>query len=179
MISALKYFLVLITGFYTTACFQQDASQANCRVNASVASNHQGLGACVVRLNDMLLVKKLDSGLYDLPNIKNISSIQNNNTSAQCNAHQSMWQQTGLNVEVEQVVGAQADGMWLFGCKLESGFDGTEAPFKAPAWSADNVETIMFVNPFDIDLHNWANKDHFEIVRDAYVLQGNYQKAER
>lgn len=174
MISGLKLFLTLLTGFYITACFQQDASQASCRVNASAASNHQGPGACIVRLNNKLLVKKLDSGLYDLPHIKNISS--NQNVSAQCHAHQSMWQQTGLNVEVDLVLGAQTDGMWLFGCTLESGFDGTEAPFDAPNWSGDKVEKIMFVDPFDIDLHNWANKDHFEIVRDAYVLQGNYQK---
>ena len=179
MISGLKFFLVIFTGFCITACFQQDTSQASCRVNASAASNHQGPGACIVRLNDKLLVKRLDSGLYDLPNIKNISSIQNNNLSAQCQAHQSMWLQTGLNVEVDLVVGAQADGMWLFGCKLEAGFDGSEAPFDAPSWSDENVEKIMFVDPFDIDLHNWANKDHFDIVRDAYVLQGNYQRAVR
>lgn len=179
MISGLKFFIILLIGFCITACFQQDMSQASCRVNVSASSNHQGPGACIVRLNDKLLVKKLDSGLYDLPYIKNISSNQNNNISAQCHAHQSMWQQTGLNVEVDQVLGAQADGMWLFGCKLEAGFDGTEAPFNAPDWSDNEVEQIMFVNPFDIDLHNWANKDHFEIVRDAYVLQGNYQKTNR
>lgn len=157
------------------ACTQQDVAEPSCRVNASFASNHQGPGACIVRINGKLLVNQLDSGLYDLPSGKIISSMHNVSKSAQCLAHQSMWQQTGLNIEVEKVVGAQANGIWLFGCKLEAGFDGTEPPFDAPQWSNNEVEKVMFINPFDIELQNWAQREHFEIVRDAYVLQGNYQ----
>jgi len=161
-----------------TACSEQPPAQPSCRVNASAVSNHQGVAACIVSVNGKLLVTQLESGLYDLPIIKNISSTSSGSKSAQCAAHQSMWLQTGLNVEVQNVVGAQADGTWLFGCKLSSGFDGSEAPFDPPHWSSDNVKKIMFINPFDIELYNWAQRDHFDIMRDAYILQGNYQKAE-
>lgn len=178
MISGFKLLILLLIGLFIVACSQQEASEPSCRVDASDASNHQGAGACIVILNGKLLVNTLDNGLYDLPFIDIISSNQNITKSSQCMAHQSMWQQTGLNVEVKSVLGAQSDGVWLFGCKLEAGFDGTEPPFDAPPWSSKEVETVMFINPFDIELHNWVHREHFEIVRDAYVLQGNYQKAQ-
>lgn len=177
MIFRLKLFIFLLVSIIITACSKQPVSEPSCRVNASAASNHQGAGACIVRINGKLLVTQLNSGLYDLPTGHNISSSQNISKSSQCLAHQSMWQQTGLNVEVLKVIGAQADGTWLFGCKLEAGFDGSESPFDAPPWSNDEIKTVLFINPFDIDLHNWARRDHLEIVRDAYVLQGSYQNA--
>ncbi|MFT6268683.1 MAG: hypothetical protein ACJAVV_001498 [Alphaproteobacteria bacterium] len=133
-------------------------------------------------MNNRLLVTQLTSGLYDLPSTH--STLPNSKStdeslvkSAQCLAHQAMWQQTGLNVEVQGVVGAQADGTWLFGCYVNAGFDGTEAPFSAPDWSDSDVENIAFIDPFDIELQNWARRDHFTIVRDAYVLQGIHQNS--
>ena len=178
MIFRCKLFFLLLISAGSVACSPQNVPEPGCRVNASAASNHQGAGACIVIINKKLLVIQLASGLYDLPISQDHSSKQNLNQSAQCYAHRSMWQQTGLNVEVEHVVGAQADGLWLFGCKLEAGFDGTEPPFSAPLYSSDTVETVMFINPFEIDLHNWVHREHFDIVRDAYILQGKYQSSE-
>jgi hypothetical protein len=131
-------------------------------------------------MNNKLLVIQLSSGLYDLPSANftaaNLTSTNESLVkSAQCLAHQAMWQQTGLNVEVQDVAGAQADGTWLFGCYVNAGFDGTEDPFSAPDWSHSNVENIVFIDPFDIELQNWARRDHFTVVRDAYVLQGKHQ----
>ncbi|MGB3726647.1 MAG: hypothetical protein WA981_12830 [Glaciecola sp.] len=120
-----------------------------------------------------MLALQMNNTLYDLPISKDIS-----HQSAQCSAHHEMWLQTGLNIEVEDVVGIQTNGTWLFGCKLDAGFDGSEAPFSAPVWSNNNIQHIAFVDPFTLDLHDWQQPDHFIVVRDAFVAQGNYQKAQ-
>lgn len=171
----IKFFIILSVSTLISACSEQQFAQPSCRVKTSDTDNHQGAGACIVRINGNLLVNQLDSGLYDLPNSNNISSTSEIQMSAQCAAHQSIWEQTGFNVEVQKVVGVQADGTWLFGCKLDAGFDGTEPPFDAPQSSNKQVTSVLFIKPFEIDLHNWARPDHFDIVKDAYVLQGNYQ----
>ena len=148
-------------------------SQPSCRVNAKHASSHQGPAACIVKMNNKLLLMHLDSGLYNLAISHTVS-----NQSAQCSAHNEMWRQTGLNVEVEGVVGIQADGTWLFGCKLEAGFDGTEPPFDPAPTANSHVKTIAFVDPFSLDMYNWEKRDQFIVVRDAYIAYGEYQKSQ-
>jgi hypothetical protein len=172
MINGCKLTIILVLALFVLSCRQQEFAQPSCRVNANSVSTHQGPGACVIKMNNKLLVTQLTSRLYDLP----IAQLSSNNearfTSSQCLAHQGMWQQTGLNVEVQSVVGAQADGTWLFGCTVSAGFDGTEAPFDAPPWSSHSVDKIAFVDPFEIDAHHWARKRQFTIVRDAFILRG-------
>jgi hypothetical protein len=180
MIYRCKLTVLFLIGIFLSACSEQDPSEPSCRVNAAFASNHKGAGACVVRMNNKLLVTQLTSGLYDLPSKRyGLSDSMSSNVSiiksAQCLAHQAMWQQTGLNVEVQAVIGAQADGTWIFACHINAGFNGTEAPFSPPYWSNSNIQNIAFINPFEIELQDWARQKHFTVVRDAYVLAGIHQ----
>lgn len=170
MINGFKLTIYLLFYGLLFACSNQDMPEPSCRVNAKHASSYQGAGACVVRLSNKLLVTQLQSGLYDLPSAKEISNNGKLVKSAQCLAHQAMWQHTGLNVEVQQVVATQADGTWLFACSMNAGFDGSEAPFETPSWSPSDIKYVAFINPFEIDLHNWAKRDQFNVVRDAYIL---------
>jgi len=153
------------------ACTSENLPAPSCRVNANYVSNQQGPGACIVRLNHKLLVTQLHSGQYDLPISDSISD-----RSAQCSAHYEMWQQTGLNIEVEKVVGIQKNGTWLFACRLESGFDGTEAPFDPPPWSQHQIDKVAFIEPFTIELDSWHRPDQFIVVRDGFVASGQYQE---
>lgn len=153
------------------ACSKQSLPEPSCRVNANYVSNQQGQGACIIRLNNKLLAIKRASGLYDLPISESISE-----KSAQCSAHYEMWKQTGLNIEVEKVVGIQANGTWLFGCKLEAGFDGSEPPFGPPPWVGSDIKQIEFVEPFTLEINQWHRPDQFIVVRDGFVAQGNYQQ---
>lgn len=164
----------MLASMFVSACSPNPPSEPSCRVNAQHASSHQRAGACIVRMNNKLLVTQLSNGLFDLPSQRTNSNMGEMIKSAQCLAHQAMWQQTGFNVEVQQVVGAQADGTWLFACTINAGFDGTEPPFDAPKWNAANVNKIAFIDPFEIELQNWANRQQFIVVRDAYVVQGIY-----
>lgn len=172
--SGFKIYFIFVFILLLAACSQEPWPEPSCRVNPVFVSNHQGAGACVVRMNNHLLALKLHNALYDLPMSPSLS-----NKSAQCAAHNAMWLQTGLNVEVENVVGLQADGTWLFGCKLEAGFDGSEPPFPPNPANEANIQQVEFVKPFTLDLYDWAKPDQFIIVRDAFVAQGNFQKAQQ
>lgn len=171
MNSGFKICLIVASTTIIQACTNESLPEPSCRVNANYMSNQQGQGACIVRLNNRLLATKRSSGLYNLPISESIS-----NKSAQCSAHYEMWRQTGLNIEVEKVVGIQANGTWLFGCKLEAGFDGTEPPFPPPPWVESEIEQLEFVEPFKLELDNWHHPDQFIVVRDGFVAQGHYQQ---
>lgn len=175
MIYGCKLSIILVLSITLSGCGQRNLAQPSCRVAANAVSNHYGAGACIVVMNNKLLVIQLDSDLYDLPISHAQSPNAHNNVllSAQCLAHNAMWQQTGLNVEVRNLVGAQLDGTWLFTCISNAGFDGSEAPFNPPSWSKSNIKKIAFIDPFDIDLQNWSRRDHFTTVRDAYVAQSD------
>ena len=166
-----KFAFFLVIFLFISACGQNNLPAPSCRVNANYISNHQGPAACIIVKQGKLLTKQLNSGQYDL-----VHGGASQLRSAQCSAHYAMWQQTGLNVEIENVVGVFDDGTWLFGCNLESGFDGSEEPFKAPAWSSPDVDNILFIDPFTIEHKNWRDPARFITVRDAYIEQKNYQK---
>jgi hypothetical protein len=89
-----------------------------------------------------------------------------------------MWRQTGLNIEVEKVVGIQANGTWLFACKLEAGFDGSEPPFDPPPWAQSDIKKLEFVEPFTLEVNDWHRPDQFIVVRDGFVAQGQYQQGQ-
>jgi hypothetical protein len=176
MIYGFKITILFCSSLLIFACSEAPPAEPSCRVNAQHISNHQGAAACILRMSNNMLVTQLHSGRFDVPTADTNSSNDGMLKSAQCLAHQAMWRDTGLNVEVQRVVGAQTDGTWLFACTVNAGFDGTEAPFEAPNWSKANVENVVFLNPFDIEQDNWDEPEHFTAVRDAFVLNGIYQK---
>jgi hypothetical protein len=166
-----KFVLFLLISIIGLGCSKKDFPAPSCRVDANYASNHQGAAACVIVMNDKLLAKQFTSGKYNLAHGE-ASQLR----SAQCSAHEAMWEQTGFNVQVQNVVGLYSDGTWLFACQLEAGFDGSEKPFDAPDWSSPDVESIAFIDPFLIEHQHWQEPDRFISVRDAYVAQHNYLK---
>ncbi len=168
MRSGFKIVFICLFVVILAACAENELSEPSCRINNHFASNHQGSAACVVVLSNKLLVLQLQPRAYNLA-----IAESNRSRSAQCSAHHAMWQQTGLNVEVGEVLGIHANGTWLFACNLNAGFDGTEPPFDAPPWSAKNVEKIAFIDPFLIEQDNWVSPEQFTVTRDAYVAQAN------
>lgn len=162
------FLVVLVLG----ACSKQPYSAPNCRVtstqhefNAVYPLDHDA--ACVTRVGNRLLVIQRDNGLFDLA-YSDITSIETN-LSGQCAAHQAMWQQTGFNVEVGERLTRHSMTKQLYACKLQAGYDGTETFIKAPPWKPHNVQKMVFIYPFDIDLHQWYQADEFIGVRDAYT----------
>jgi hypothetical protein len=159
----LKRFKVFVFSLFLFACSEQNIAPPVCRVTPQAASNLMGEGACVIKINKQLLVLQRASGKYDLPFSPNISD-----TSAQCAAHQGAWLETGFNVEVGKKLATQRNGVSLFACHLNVGFDGSEESIPPPPWKPADVVDMQFIYPFDIDLHQWHRPDQFIAVMDAY-----------
>ncbi|WP_371194133.1 hypothetical protein [Glaciecola sp. SC05] len=178
----MKLFIIFTILVLVTACSDVSFSSPSCRVAKSERQNIKPTdpnvqAACVIKAKGRLLTIQRDSGLYDLAYSQKRSTDMENNcsnagqiTTAQCFAHQAMWQQTGFNVEVGQLLTTQIDGSLLYACDLQAGFDGSEDAIEAPPWHPENVQKIVFIYPFDIELDQWQHPDHFASMRDAFVL---------
>ncbi|AEP30926.1 MutT/nudix family protein [Brumicola nitratireducens] len=118
--------------------------------------------------NSLLVIKYSSSGQYDLPFGDPIS-----NESAQCTAHRHTWEQTGFNVEVDQLLGVSQSGMMLFSCGLSSGFTSDDGPLEPPSWANSNIQQIEFISPFDTRYDVWQQPDNLIMYRDGFVAVGD------
>lgn len=165
MNTGFKIYVVGLTVAFLFSCSKSIPPEPSCRVDANHISNRTGAAACVIVLNQNLLVTRIKNEQY------NLAIAPANENNAQCNAHQAIWQQTGMNVEVGQVLAIHNDGTWLFSCELNAGFDGTEKIINAPYWSPDDVSYMSFIDPFDYRIEDWHIPDHFIVTRDAFVAE--------
>ncbi len=164
MNSGLKLLILLFT-FFLVACTQAPPASPTCRIAKEFNSDYQGPSACIIRVQNSLLVIKYSSDApYDLPFGNPLS-----NESAQCTAHRSTWEQTGINVEVDQLLGITQSGMMLFSCKLGGGFTSKDGPIAPPSWSNKDIEQIDFINPFDTRHAAWRQPDNLIMYRDGFV----------
>ncbi|KXI28724.1 hypothetical protein AX660_16045 [Paraglaciecola hydrolytica] len=86
------------------------------------------------------------------------------NQSAQCTAHQAVWLNTGLNVEVAEKLGETRDHVQIYHCILTSGFDSQIQDFPVPEWAQHKIAKIEGVNPFETSAKQWVdNVDLIEI----------------
>lgn len=167
--SGLKTYTI-ITLFILTlvACSQAPPPSPACRVHIDYRDTHQGHGACLVRIQDGLLtVKYKQSESIDLPSGNFISP-----ETSQCSAHRHIWEQTGFNVKVAQLLGVTGEGLRIYACHLGGGFDGTETDIDTPHWTSRDVEEVGFVDPFDTRYDVWQHPKNLILIRDAYVAQG-------
>lgn len=181
----MKLFFIFIILIGLIGCSDSNFPAPACRIAESQqahidAFNDSLQAACIIRLNHRLLSIERSNGLYDLAYSKNISlqaldELANASDSVaidsmQCAAHQAMWQQTGFNVEVGPLVATQKDGSLLYACNLEAGYDGTEDSIEAPPWQVKDVNQLIFIQPFEIELDQWQRPDEFSAMRDAFVF---------
>jgi hypothetical protein len=167
----LKRFKVFAISLLLSACHPAEIAPPSCRVANHAQSSQAGEGACVIKINSKLLVIQRSDDQYDLPFQQNLSD-----QSAQCAAHYGTWIETGFNVEVGEQLTTQRNGVALFACHLQAGFEGTEADLPPPPWRPSKVEALQFIYPFDIDLHQWHGPDQFVAVKDAFIL---YKEADK
>ena len=163
------YTIIILFLLVLTGCTQAPPPSPACRVHIDYKDMHQGKGACLVRVQDGLLtVKYKQSDVIDLPRGDFISP-----ETSQCGAHRHMWEQTGLNVKVAQLLGVTAQGLRIYACHLGGGFDGTEVAIESPSWIDRNVEQIGFIDPFVTRYDAWQHPKDLILIRDAYVAQGH------
>lgn len=171
MTSRFKLLFIITALFVLSACSDKTYSDPSCRIKTSAISSYKGSGTCIIRLQDKLLVVQYSDANYGLAKTHDI-----NKDSAQCTAHRALWQQTGFNAEVQRALGITTDGTWLFKCEIDSGYTGEERPFPPAPWSANEISSIQFIDPFEIPINMWRNPDELIVVRDAFVASKDEQK---
>lgn len=156
--------LTLLCAASLCACAKPPPSPT-CRIANAFNAEYTGPAGCLIRAqNSILVIQHSGSGLYDLPSGNPISS-----ESAQCTAHRNTWEQTGLNVEVDQLLGVTQSGTMLFSCGISGGFTSEDGPLPPPPWAASNIKQIEFINPFDSRHDVWRQPDNLIMYRDGFV----------
>lgn len=171
MVKTRFIFFFIFTCLLNLSCSPTNLAEPHCRVNTKYISNYKGAGACLINLNSKVLSLKTKSDTFVLPRSYNTTS-----QSAQCAAHNALWQQTGLNAKVEQVLGVTENGTWIFSCQIDSSFTGEEQAFAAPSWSDDSIDTIHFIDPFSVTLKEWHYPDDFVVIRDSFIASGKKEQ---
>ena len=133
-----------------------------CRVLDSAYEHHQGAGACVVRINELLLTLSYDNGL-SLPQAQALGE-----ESAQCTAHRATWQNTGFNVEVGKRLATDDHNTRYYQCTLAGQFDGELTQFPVPDWAPDALNGIQLYDPFELQPHQWHDQEQLVFIRGLF-----------
>lgn len=164
----MKPYLIILS-ITLFGCSPSKPEDPFCRIDPNFIEEHQGPAACIVRIQDSLLViTHARTGGYDLPRGEN-----KDNETAQCAAHRNTWNKTGLNVEVAQLLSLTAKGEWIFACNISGNFDGSDESIEVPAWADGEVAEINFIDPFVTRNNQWHFADDLIVARDGYVSLGH------
>lgn len=148
--------------FNVFSCTVDKPADPMCRVNAQHKEDIVGPAACLIRIQDQLLVTLEDtSDKYAVPGGKN-----KNNESAQCTAHRQTWAKTGFNVMVGEYVATGNDGLRYYKCISGGNFVGQIQSFPVPEWAHANVAAIVLIDPFSSTPDEWRGHDQLIRIRD-------------
>lgn len=118
------------------------------------------VSACLIKAGSEVLLLQQHSGLFSLP----LADTQGSD-NAQCQLHQQIWQDTGVNVEVGEPL-LVTDTLTLFQCEEQAGLSEISQPFPAPDWSDSDVAWVK-QNPYALTMKQMANRDHLIPLRDS------------
>lgn len=125
--------------------------------------------ACLIRLDfDVLLIRHRLSNKLDFP-----AGTINEGESAQCAAHREVWEETGLNVFVGELLTTTKSGMPVFNCHGEDFLLSLQSTTEPPYWATIEVAELVRVNPFDIEHDALRFGDDLTPLRDAFVAAGH------
>ena len=135
-----------------------------CRVNPEHNEDIVGTAACLIRIQDQLLViLEHTSNKYTLPGGKSIKS-----ESAQCTAHRQTWAKTGFNVLVGEYLATDNNGLRYYECTSGGNFVGQIQSFPVPEWAHANVEAIVLIDPFSSTQDEWLDHGQLILIRDMF-----------
>jgi hypothetical protein len=116
-----------------------------------------------VRIGSKLLAIKTEHMAWQLPTGQSQQPL-----SRQCTAHSAVWQLTGFNVEVGELLGQLEDKTPVFACDLQAGFDDTTQTLPVPAWAEYKVRQIALVDPFALTPREWQSPDELIAIRTYF-----------
>lgn len=139
-----------------------------CRVDRPQPHIISARAACLVRLDDKLLILSDErTETFRLP-----ASAPLEQESGQCAAHRVMWEVTGLNVQVGQLLGESDDGTQFFNCTLDASFDEPFTDWPLPDWSPTKDLSLTFKDPFEMTINQWESGQELVKVRRFFNQAG-------
>lgn len=104
-----------------------------------------------------------DTGMVTLP----MADTQGQ-ANEQCALHQHIWQQTGINVEVGELLVATNRNTAIYECSEQAGLAAINAPFPSPQWANPSLEWVKR-DPFELSERSMTDKDILVPMRDALI----------
>jgi hypothetical protein len=168
---AFLYFrLVIITfsALLLNSCAKEQLADPMCRIAPIFSPDPAAPAACFIKLDTKLLViKRQNNNGWQLP-----SGSVNIEQSAQCTAHQAVWQTTGLNVEVGRLLATGPDNVHIYACTLSNGFDTLTQTIPVPDWAVRKVANINALNPNLTPSSQWSEKSDLILLRELFNNDG-------
>lgn len=160
----LRAVIIIFSTLLLNTCAKEQIADPMCRIAPMFSPAPAAPAACLIKSATTLLVLSLqnDEG-WQLP-----TGNVNNKKSAQCTAHQAVWQSTGLNVEVGQHLATSSDNLHYYACTLSNGFNTLTPALPVPAWAQRKVVKISFVNPNDTSASQWSTKSDLNLIQALF-----------
>ncbi|MEP0355920.1 MAG: hypothetical protein ABJH06_00145 [Paraglaciecola sp.] len=136
-----------------------------CRIKQSLNELAPAQAAClIVKDNKILVLRHKDNDDWHIPQGKALKS-----TSAQCTAHSVVWKNTGLNVEVGELLLTDSSNTQYFACRLTDKLSQQIEELSVPEWANRNVADVSFVDPYALTNDNFSGTIVLHQLREAFV----------
>lgn len=156
--------LFIVITILVMGCSRDIPADPMCRTNVLYTETNPSAASCLIKSNiQLLVVKNNNDDGWNLPTHKKQKLI-----SAQCTAHQAVWETTGLNVEVGKLLFTAPNQTQYFECKLTDAFSSRLQVFPVPSWAQRNTTHISLINPFDTEQDHWVNNIDLIKLREVY-----------
>lgn len=156
--------LLIVVTILVFGCSRNIPADPMCRTNVLYTQTEPSAAACLIKSNvQLLVIKNPNADGWSLPFNK-----QQNLLSAQCTAHHAVWESTGLNVEVGQLLFTSPNQTQYFECKLTDEFSRQLDVFPVPSWARSKTSKITLIDPFETELDQWVNDINLIKLREAY-----------
>ena len=146
-------------------CSREIPANPMCRITPESPELAPAKAACLIKLDGKLLALKFQGdNHWHLP----IGKAQKS-TSAQCTAHQTVWKNTGLNVEVGALLFTSQDKVQHFACHVTDELAQQLTAFPVPEWANRQVTQVDLIDPFNIPKDQWPATVNLIEVRQAFI----------
>ncbi|MGI9290509.1 MAG: NUDIX hydrolase [Gammaproteobacteria bacterium] len=131
---------------------------AQCPETLPTDNRYGNAGCLITRDNKVLVLRHMPSGKIDLP-----SGRAKPREPAQCTAHRETLEETGLDLEVGDLLGEFNSGFLLYSCQSADGI--YPDPLKVPLSARLEVLQLFWAELKGMDKNDWRFPSQLEEIR--------------
>ena len=148
-----------IAGLLLAAC----SPAPDCRIDSVHIEQVYANAGCMIRQDERLLVVRHHNGRLGFPAGTSVAG-----ETAQCTAHRETWEETGLAVEVGQLLHVFDNGFRLYHCRLSEPYPdhGEEL---SPPWQAwREIDAVLWMPAAEIKADQWRYPQQWPQVEQLF-----------